>query len=58
GDVIRGCVFGWTWGVIVGTYSSVYVAKNIVLFSGLDRNKKSEDPSAKFFTEGGSNADN
>ncbi|MDF2142605.1 protein translocase subunit SecF [Paenirhodobacter sp. CAU 1674] len=58
GDVIRGFVFAMTWGVIVGTYSSVYVAKNIVLFIGLDRNKKPEDPSAKFFTEGAQNADN
>ncbi len=57
GDVIRGFVFAMTWGVIVGTYSSVYVAKNIVLFIGLDRDKKPEDPSAKFFTEGGANAD-
>jgi len=31
GDVIRGFVFAITWGIIVGTYSSVYVAKNIVL---------------------------
>jgi preprotein translocase subunit SecF len=58
GDVIRGFVFAMTWGVIVGTYSSVFVAKNIVLFIGLDRNKKPEDPSAKFFTEGAPNADN
>lgn len=51
GDVIRGFVFAMTWGVVVGTYSSVYVAKNIVLFLGLDRNKKHRDPAAKFFTE-------
>ncbi|MEM9524612.1 MAG: protein translocase subunit SecF, partial [Pseudomonadota bacterium] len=31
GDVIRGFVFAITWGVLVGTYSSVYVAKNVVL---------------------------
>jgi preprotein translocase subunit SecF len=37
GDVIRGFVFAITWGVIVGTYSSVYVAKNVVLILGLDR---------------------
>ncbi len=39
GDVIRGFVFAMTWGVVVGTYSSVFVAKNIVLFLGLDRDK-------------------
>ncbi len=39
GDVIRGFVFAMTWGVVVGTYSSVFVAKNIVLFLGIDRDK-------------------
>ncbi|RLL71096.1 protein translocase subunit SecF [Paenirhodobacter hankyongi] len=57
GDVIRNFVLAMTWGVVVGTYSSVYVAKNIVLFIGLDRNKKPGDPSDKFFTEGAANAD-
>jgi len=57
GDVIRNFVFAMTWGVVVGTYSSVFVAKNIVLFIGLDRNKKPGDPSDKFFTEGAANAD-
>ena len=28
GDVIRGFVFAMTWGVIVGTYISVFVASN------------------------------
>lgn len=37
GDVIRGFVFAITWGVIVGTYSSVYVAKNVVLWLGVKR---------------------
>ena len=37
GDVIRGFVFAITWGVIVGTYSSVYVAKNVVLMMGVKR---------------------
>ena len=37
GDVIRGFVFAMTWGVIVGTYSSVYVAKNVVLMLGVKR---------------------
>jgi preprotein translocase subunit SecF len=35
GDVIRGFVFAIAWGVIVGTYSSVYVAKNVVLMLGV-----------------------
>ncbi len=37
GDVIRGFVFAIAWGIIVGTYSSVYVAKNIVLMLGVKR---------------------
>lgn len=37
GDVIRGFVFAMTWGVVVGTYSSVYVAKNVVLMLGVKR---------------------
>jgi preprotein translocase subunit SecF len=43
GDVIRGFVFAIFWGVIVGTYSSVYVAKNVVLMLGIDREPKSPD---------------
>lgn len=37
GDVIRGFIFAITWGIIVGTYSSVYVAKNVVLMLGVTR---------------------
>ncbi len=40
GDVIRDFVVAMTWGVIVGTYSSVYMSKNIVLFLGLPRGDK------------------
>ena len=40
GDVIRGFSLAIFFGVILGTYSSVYVAKNIVLFIGLDRSDK------------------
>ena len=31
GDVIRGFVFAMIWGVVVGTYSSVFVASTILL---------------------------
>lgn len=37
GDVIRSFVFAITWGVVIGTYSSVYVAKNVVLWLGVKR---------------------
>jgi len=49
GDVIRGFVFAIFWGVIVGTYSSVYVAKNVVLMLGVDRDpKKPSDAGTQF----------
>jgi preprotein translocase subunit SecF len=40
GDVIRGFCFAIFVGIVFGTYSSVYVAKNIVLMIGLDRSDK------------------
>jgi preprotein translocase subunit SecF len=43
GDVIRGFVFAIAWGVIVGTYSSVYVAKNVVLILGVKRDWSKPD---------------
>lgn len=48
GDVIRGFVFAITWGVVVGTYSSVFVAKNIVLYLGVNREDKPEDKGNQF----------
>lgn len=37
GDVIRGFVFAMIWGVIVGTYSSVFVASSILNRLGVKR---------------------
>ncbi|MCY4152780.1 MAG: protein translocase subunit SecF [Aestuariivita sp.] len=37
GDVIRGFVFAMIWGVVVGTYSSVFVAASILLYLGVKR---------------------
>ncbi|WP_089231396.1 protein translocase subunit SecD [Tropicimonas sediminicola] len=37
GDVIRSFALAITFGIVVGTYSTIYVAKNIVLFLGVDR---------------------
>ena len=52
GDVIRGFVFAITWGVIVGTYSSVFVAKNIVLFLGVKRDwSKTNDTTGNQFAD-------
>ncbi|WP_127900492.1 protein translocase subunit SecF [Solirhodobacter olei] len=46
GDVIRGFVFAIAWGVITGTYSSIYVAKNIVLMLGVKRDWGKKDDGA------------
>jgi preprotein translocase subunit SecF len=43
GDVIRGFVFAMIWGVIVGTYSSIYVASAVLLFLGVTREWAKED---------------
>ena len=46
GDVIRSFVFAIFWGVIVGTYSSIYVAKNVVLMIGVKRDWTKPDQKA------------
>lgn len=43
GDVIRGFVFAMIWGVIVGTYSSVFVASAILLYLGVKRDWSKPD---------------
>lgn len=37
GDVIRGFVFAMIWGVIVGTYSSIFIASAVLLKLGVKR---------------------
>jgi preprotein translocase subunit SecF len=44
GDVIRGFVFAMLLGVVLGTYSTLYMAKNIVLMLGVDRSDKTKKP--------------
>lgn len=52
GDVIRGFVFAITWGIIVGTYSSIYIAKNIVLMLGVKRDwSKTKKPTGNQFAD-------
>ena len=47
GDVIRGFVFAMIWGVIVGTYSSVFVSSAVLLFLGVKRDwSKATDEAA------------
>ncbi len=43
GDVIRGFVFAMIWGVVVGTYSSVFVASAILLRLGVKRDWNKTD---------------
>lgn len=44
GDVIRGFVFAMIWGVIVGVYSTVYVASVVVLWLGVSRDWSKQAP--------------
>jgi preprotein translocase SecF subunit len=37
GEVLRGFSVALIWGVIVGTYSTVYIASPFLLFTGVDR---------------------
>ena len=43
GDVIRGFVFAMIWGVIIGTYSSVFVASTVLLWLGVKRDWSKPD---------------
>jgi len=45
GDVIRGFVFAMIWGVVVGTYSSVFVASTMLLKLGVKRDWSKTDKS-------------
>ncbi|SEW00932.1 protein translocase subunit secF /protein translocase subunit secD [Aliiroseovarius sediminilitoris] len=46
GDVIRGFVFAMIWGVVVGTYSSIFVASVILLKLGVKRDWSKPDANA------------
>lgn len=37
GDVIRGFVFAMIWGIVVGTYSSIFIASTILMHLGVKR---------------------
>ncbi len=53
GDVIRGFVFAMIWGVIVGTYSTVFVASVVLLRLGVKRDwskPETETPGTQFKT--------
>lgn len=46
GDVIRGFVFAMIWGVVIGTYSSVFIATNVLLYFGVKRDWSKQDKNA------------
>jgi len=46
GDVIRGFTFAMFWGVLVGTYSSIFVAAKILLILDVKRNWDEKDSKA------------
>ncbi|MFK7869982.1 MAG: protein translocase subunit SecF [Roseobacter sp.] len=46
GDVIRGFVGAMIWGVIIGTYSSVFVASAVLLYLGVKRDWSKPDANA------------
>ena len=46
GDVIRGFTFAMIWGVLVGTYSSIFVAAKILLILDVKRNWEENDSKA------------
>ena len=46
GEVISGFTLAMIWGVIVGTYSSVYIAAPVLLYTGVRRASAAEEPKA------------
>ena len=51
GEVIRGFTFAMIWGVLIGTYSSIFIASAILLRLGVKRdwsNKASKNPGTNF----------
>jgi preprotein translocase SecF subunit len=47
GEVIRGFAFAMIWGVVVGTYSSIFIASPVMILLGTKREAVSADPKPK-----------
>jgi len=43
GEVIRGFTFAMLWGVVVGTYSSIYIAAPFLIFTGVSTSATQTD---------------
>ncbi len=54
GEVIRGFTISMTWGVLVGTYSSVFIAAPILIFFGLKTREKAEKQAVEKRSDGAS----
>jgi len=37
GEVIRGFTFAMIWGIVIGTYSSIFIASPLLLYLGVKR---------------------
>ena len=51
GEVIRGFTFAMIWGVLIGTYSSIFIASSILLTLGVKRdwnNKNTGNPGTNY----------
>ena len=51
GEVIRGFTFAMIWGVLIGTYSSIFIASSILLKLGVKRdwnNKNIGNPGTNY----------
>ncbi len=56
GEVLRGFSFAMIWGVVIGTYSSIFIASPILLWLGVTKPTGEEDGGADAGPGGGSNA--
>lgn len=43
GDVIHGFSFAMIWGVLIGTYSSIFIASPVLILLGTKREKGSSE---------------
>jgi preprotein translocase subunit SecF len=43
GPVLRGFAFALTWGIVIGTWSSIYVGMPILLYTGVRRDTEEDD---------------
>ena len=46
GEVIRSFVLAMIWGIVIGTYSSIFIASPLLLWFGLEKARRTEDAEA------------